>query len=95
MITTHDRTPAATLTGQTAMAAALSDFQRRYPAYAGTAVLDDMRARDYARLDATGQVYLDYTAGACTQTASWPATGTCWPARCSATRTPRTCLRGT
>jgi len=63
MITTHDRTPAATLTGQTAMAAALSDFQRRYPAYAGTAVLDDMRARDYARLDATGQVYLDYTGG--------------------------------
>ena len=63
MITTHDRTPAATLTGQTTMAAALSDFQRRYPAYAGTAVLDDMRARDYARLDATGQVYLDYTGG--------------------------------
>ena len=63
MVTTNDRTPAATLTGQTAMAAALSDFQRRYPAYAGTAVLDDMRARDYARLDATGQVYLDYTGG--------------------------------
>ena len=45
------------------MGAALSDFQRRYPAYAGTAVLDDMRARDYTRLDATGHVYLDYTGG--------------------------------
>jgi selenocysteine lyase/cysteine desulfurase len=52
-----------TLTDMTAMAAALADFERRYPAYAGTAVLDDMRARDYARLDATGHVYLDYTGG--------------------------------
>ena len=63
MITTHDLTPAGRLTGQTAMAAALADFERRYPAYARTAVLDDMRARDYARLDATGHVYLDYTGG--------------------------------
>ena len=45
------------------MAAALRDFERRYPAYAGTAVLDGMRARDYTRLDATGHVYLDYTGG--------------------------------
>jgi len=59
MITTSDRAPAVTFTGQAAMAG----FQRRYPAYAGTAVLDDMRARDYARLDAAGQVYLDYTGG--------------------------------
>ena len=63
MITAHDRTPAVTLTGQTAMATALADFERRYPAYAGTAVLDDMRARDYTRLDATGHIYLDYTGG--------------------------------
>ena len=45
MITTHDLAPAGRLTGQTAMAAALADFERRYPAYARTAVLDDMRAR--------------------------------------------------
>ena len=51
------------LAGQTAMTAALRDFQRRYPAYAGTAVLDGMRARDYTRLDATGHIYLDYTGG--------------------------------
>ncbi len=59
----HDPVPAATLAGDTAMGAALADFQRRYPAYAGTAVLDGMRARDYTRLDATGHVYLDYTGG--------------------------------
>ena len=63
MITTRDLIPAGRLTGQTAMAAALADFERRYPAYARTAVLDDMRARDYARLDAAGHVYLDYTGG--------------------------------
>ena len=63
MITAHDLTPAVTPAGQTAMAAALADFERRYPAYARTAVLDDMRARDYTRLDATGHVYLDYTGG--------------------------------
>ena len=64
MTTTQDRTPAARRAGQAAMAAAaLSDFQRRYPAYAGTAALDDMRARDYSRLDVAGHVYLDYTGG--------------------------------
>jgi molybdenum cofactor sulfurtransferase len=63
MITTDDRSPARKLTGQTAMAAALGDFQQRYPAYAGTAVLDDLRARDYTGLDATGHIYLDYTGG--------------------------------
>jgi len=64
MITTHDRTPAARPAVQAAMAAAaLSDFEWRYPAYAGTAVLDDMRARDYSRLDVAGHVYLDYTGG--------------------------------
>ena len=64
MITTQDRTPAARPAAQAAMAAAaLSDFEWRYPAYAGTAVLDDMRARDYSRLDVAGHVYLDYTGG--------------------------------
>jgi molybdenum cofactor sulfurtransferase len=63
MIADHALASAVTPTGQTAMAAALSDFERRYPAYAGTAILDDMRARDYARLDATGHIYLDYTGG--------------------------------
>ena len=59
----HDPTPAGRLAGNTTMGAALADFEGRYPAYAGTAVLDGMRARDYTRLDATGHVYLDYTGG--------------------------------
>ena len=65
MMTTHNRAPVARLAAQAAMAAAaLSDFEWRYPAYAGTAVLDGMRARDYSRLDAVGHIYLDYTGGA-------------------------------
>ncbi len=63
MLPAHAPVPVATLAGDTAMGAALGDFQRRYPAYAGTAVLDSMRARDYTRLDATGHIYLDYTGG--------------------------------
>lgn len=39
-----------------------SAFLDAYPAYDTTRVLDDLRARDYARLDAQSQVYLDYTA---------------------------------
>jgi molybdenum cofactor sulfurtransferase len=64
MMTTQDRTPTVMLARQAAMAVALRDFERRYPAYARTAVLDGMRAIDYTRLDAAGHVYLDYTGGA-------------------------------
>ena len=66
MMTTHDLTPTvmSAVQYQAAMAVALRDFERRYPAYAGTAVLDGMRARDYTRLDAAGHVYLDYAGGA-------------------------------
>lgn len=35
----------------------------RYPGYARTSVLDELRARDYQRLDADQHVYLDYTGG--------------------------------
>lgn len=41
----------------------LTDFSTAYPAYEGTNALDDLRAREYARLDAQGHTYLDYTAG--------------------------------
>ena len=44
-------------------AAAYSAFLDSYPEYRATAALDDLRASDYARLDATGDVYLDYTGG--------------------------------
>lgn len=43
--------------------AAETAFRRQYPAYAQTSALDDLRTRDYARLDAQGQIYLDYTGG--------------------------------
>jgi molybdenum cofactor sulfurtransferase len=44
-----------------ALAESCAQFRRAYPGYEGTARLDDLRTRDYARLDRTGQVYLDYT----------------------------------
>jgi selenocysteine lyase/cysteine desulfurase len=51
------------MTDSTTRNAACYEFQRAYPAYERTAALDELRAREYARLDATGQVYLDYTGG--------------------------------
>ena len=40
-----------------------SKFLQAYPAYEATRGLDELRGREYGRLDATGQVYLDYTGG--------------------------------
>jgi selenocysteine lyase/cysteine desulfurase len=42
---------------------AAAAFRRDYPAYERTRLLDDLRAREYARLDEQGQIYLDYTGG--------------------------------
>ena len=42
---------------------AYADFVARYPGYAGTRRLDDLRATEYRRLDEMGQVFLDYTGG--------------------------------
>src|SRR5690349_24873442 len=42
---------------------ALAAFRQRYPAYASTWQLDELRATEYARLDRQGHVYLDYTGG--------------------------------
>src|SRR3569832_1713924 len=36
-------------------------FLAQFPAYEDTAVLDALRASDFARLDATKSVYLDFT----------------------------------
>ncbi len=38
-------------------------FLEAYPGYALTSRLDELRARDYERLDRLGHVYLDYTGG--------------------------------
>jgi len=42
---------------------AYEQFQQRYPEYTTTHSLDELRASEYARLDAQGMVYLDYTGG--------------------------------
>ena len=39
-------------------------FLGSHPSYASTSALDDLRTSEYGRLDALGQVYLDYTGGA-------------------------------
>jgi selenocysteine lyase/cysteine desulfurase len=38
-------------------------FVQKYPTYDKTHDIDELRDRDYARLDRTGQIYLDYTGG--------------------------------
>ncbi|OIQ77251.1 cysteine desulfurase [mine drainage metagenome] len=38
-------------------------FIQKYPTYEKTHAIDELRDRDYARLDRTGQIYLDYTGG--------------------------------
>ncbi|MGL4648327.1 MAG: aminotransferase class V-fold PLP-dependent enzyme, partial [Caldilineaceae bacterium] len=63
------------------MAQAEADFLRLFPAYAGTAHIDHLRATEYARLDADDHVYLDYTGGSLyaiaqvQRHAAWLATG--------------------
>jgi selenocysteine lyase/cysteine desulfurase len=44
-------------------AGAEAAFRAATPGFAATAVLDELRATEYARLDAAGDVYLDYTGG--------------------------------
>jgi selenocysteine lyase/cysteine desulfurase len=38
-------------------------FLKAYPTYPTTHIIDDLRATEYARLDAGGHIYLDYTGG--------------------------------
>jgi selenocysteine lyase/cysteine desulfurase len=42
---------------------ARADFVGRYPNYAKTSLLDELRATEYRRLDEHDQIYLDYTGG--------------------------------
>ena len=42
---------------------AKEQFLARFPEYAATEELDRMRASEFHRLDASGQIYLDYTGG--------------------------------
>ena len=43
-------------------------FLATAPSYRETSILDELRATEYARLDAGGETYLDYTGGSCTPT---------------------------
>jgi molybdenum cofactor sulfurtransferase len=43
--------------------AAQKSFMQAYPAYATTQMLDNLRDKEYSRLDLQNQVYLDYTGG--------------------------------
>lgn len=45
------------------MPQAYTSFIQRYPAYAHTTRLDELRQCEYGRLDAQRQIYLDYTGG--------------------------------
>jgi len=36
-----------------------ADFLKKYPTYAGTAKIDELRAADYSRLDRAEHIYLD------------------------------------
>ena len=45
------------------MTEAYEEFLGEFPEYASTHALDALRVRDYRRLDAQHQVYLDYTGG--------------------------------
>lgn len=42
---------------------ARQSFLQTYPAFETTRLLDELRAGEYARLDALGHIYLDYTGG--------------------------------
>jgi molybdenum cofactor sulfurtransferase len=54
-----DASAADALLAETANAA----FLHEHPRYADTGFLDELRATEFARLDRTGHVYLDYTGG--------------------------------
>jgi molybdenum cofactor sulfurtransferase len=47
----------------TGMRVAFEAFTHAYPDYDKTRGLDDLRSREYSRLDEVGHVYLDYTGG--------------------------------
>jgi selenocysteine lyase/cysteine desulfurase len=55
--------PAVQPVDATAPAEAEAAFLAAHPAFGATAILDELRRTEYRRLDARGEVYLDYTGG--------------------------------
>jgi molybdenum cofactor sulfurtransferase len=45
------------------IAKSYGEFLKEYPGYRNTEDLDEMRAKEYSRLDDQGHIYLDYTGG--------------------------------
>ena len=63
MIHAPARGTTSAMTDENTQPYAEADFVRRFPSYAATTHIDALRSGDYARLDALGHVYLDYTGG--------------------------------
>jgi selenocysteine lyase/cysteine desulfurase len=53
----------STTTSSPKLQQAFESFQRSCPEFQDTTVLDELRARDFSRLDRHGHIYLDYTGG--------------------------------
>ncbi len=70
----------------------MTDFAQAYPDYATTAIIDQLRATDFADLDATGDIYLDYTGGGLSSRSQLAATQ--WPC-VSVSRKTATCENAT
>ncbi len=49
--------------GGTDYASAFAVFEEAHPEFRSTRALDELRSSEYGRLDAAGQIYLDYTGG--------------------------------
>src|SRR5690349_7263799 len=47
----------------TAMYEAEQTFRQNHPTYESTMLLDELRIKEYGRLDKHGHIYLDYTGG--------------------------------
>ena len=63
MDTTRSRAHSHEDQGPAGFQEALEAFAEAYPAYESTRSLDDLRDREYSRLDERDHVYLDYTGG--------------------------------
>ncbi|MCH7800800.1 MAG: aminotransferase class V-fold PLP-dependent enzyme [Chloroflexi bacterium] len=63
MTASSDGSESAVCRSQPDMESALADFLRTYPDYSSTHLVDDLRKREYSRLDEQGHIYLDYTGG--------------------------------
>jgi hypothetical protein len=53
------------------VAEALRAFLEASSEYASTAIVDELRTREFARLDTLGQIYLDYTGSGLPMSTPW------------------------